>query len=154
MPAPALARRVRALAAAAVVCVSAPACNDDDGDPDGDGCVDRPASCEQLYPPEWDEVWQNTIEPTCTAQGSSCHFSADASGAANGGPIFADQAQAYGRLLDGEHPLVVPGDPECSPLYFRLATDDTALRMPPGEAPVDERALCSIAAWIESGADP
>lgn len=112
-----------------------------------------PSECDQLYPAQWQEVWDNTLAISCTSQGSACHASEDASGAA-GGLVLRDPAEAHDLLTAGDEPYVVPGDSACSPLFVRLATDDPNFRMPPGADGVDERALCSIAAWIDEGAAP
>ena len=96
-----------------------------------------------------------TLTPDCATGGLSCHASADAQGAALDGLFFADADEARALLLEarGESTFVVPGDPSCSQLVIRLATDDTVKRMPPGTTlPAGE--VCSIAQWVQMGAMP
>lgn len=138
----------RSLAALLAGCALALACGDDTGD-DGALCVDLPAQdCAQSYPPTWDEVWAQTVQPSCTPGEDACHASANASGS-QGGLIFSDQATSYRSLLDGG--FLDPEDPGCSDFMVRMLTEDPVLRMPPGMT-VDEGHLCSITRWIEAGA--
>lgn len=94
--------------------------------------------CTLLYPPTWEQVWQQTISTTCTG-GSACH---------SGGLSFGDPDIAHAGLLKE----LVPGDPNCSHLMQRLESDDPDFRMPPGNTPLAAGARCSIATWIANGA--
>jgi hypothetical protein len=47
---------------------------------------------------------------------------------------------------------IVPGSPGASDFYRRLVTDDSELRMPQKEPPLDPRAIETIRRWIEQGA--
>jgi hypothetical protein len=49
--------------------------------------------------------------------------------------------------------LVIAGDPLCSPLFVRIATDDAEIRMPPGSSGLAPGAVCSIGTWIADGAE-
>ena len=130
-------------------------CNDDTGDGDvGDGppCSSRDASaCTPLYEPTWDRVHAQTIAPRCGVAGSACHAEPTASGASNG-LVVTDLEATRTALI--EHEFVIPGDAACSGLIIRLDTDDDMLRMPPGAQALDETERCSVAQWIENGADP
>ncbi|MFO7561542.1 MAG: hypothetical protein R6X02_02765 [Enhygromyxa sp.] len=97
--------------------------------------------CALLYPPTWEQVWQQTISTSCSGGGSACH-------AGEVGLSFQDPDSAYAGLA---HELVI-GDPNCSPLMLRLESDDPEFRMPPGNTPLAAGARCSIATWIANGA--
>jgi len=131
----------------------------DEGDGDDDGslaCVDvDPDGCAELYPPSWDRVYTDTLVNKCATGGLSCHGSADAEGAALGGLFFAEPSAAHALLLEdrGEESYVIPGDPDCSLLVIRLATDDPIRRMPPGST-LQDGEICSVAKWIAQGAMP
>ncbi|MEE9383781.1 MAG: c-type cytochrome domain-containing protein [Nannocystaceae bacterium] len=108
--------------------------------------------CALLYPPQWAYVFGQTLLPGCGA-GVACHASDQAAGAV-GGLVFDASTRAYARLLAGPRPLVVAGDPWCSPLILRLESEDPAFRMPPGNTALAAGARCSIARWISDGALP
>jgi hypothetical protein len=147
--------------AALMVGLAVIGCSDpstDDEDEDGDDaipeCIEYELSgCSALYPPTYDQVWTQTFANGCAEVGGACHGQDGAAGAVRG-LTFVDPQTTWDHLmLAGETgPLVVPGDPQCSPLFVRLATDDPAIRMPPGAAPLDPNALCSIGTWISDGA--
>jgi hypothetical protein len=119
------------------------ACTGDGGEDEGaPECVEIDyEGCALLYPPTWDQVWQQTISTTCSGGGSACH-------AGDVGLTFGDQNTAYTGLM---HEVVV-GDPACSPLMLRLESEDPGFRMPPGNTPLAAGARCSIATWIANGA--
>lgn len=141
----------------ALVLVGSCASDDDGSGDDADAvpeCVEYALEgCAPLYPATYDQVWTQTLSKGC-AEGSACHANDDAAGAKYG-LTFVDPQQTFDHLmLVGERgALVVPGEPLCSPLFVRLATDDPAIRMPPGSSGLDAGALCSIGTWISSGAD-
>ena len=136
----------------------ASACPDDGGD-DDDGplpCVDIDADgCAPLYAPTWDNVFAMTLTTDCATGGLSCHGSEDALGAELHGLSFADANGANALLLEDRDAstFVMPGDPSCSQLVVRLATDDTVKRMPPGTT-LSEGEICSVAQWVAMGAMP
>lgn len=107
--------------------------------------------CAPLYPPSYDQVWNQTLSNGCAEFGTACHAQEDAAGAL-GGMTFVDPQQSWDHMLMASEPLVVPGDPLCSELLVRLASDDPAIRMPPGTSGLADGALCSIATWIAEGA--
>jgi hypothetical protein len=113
-------------------------------------CVaDLPTSCAPLYPPTFDQIFTNTLAPSCALSGSGCH----APEGGQGGLVFADADSAYALLLgktDGRA-RVAPGDPACSLLIERLYATDPAQLMPRGAAlPDAER--CAFIHWIADGA--
>lgn len=121
--------------------VGAPACG-------GDDCVEVSTSCEPLYEPTFDNVWQNTLVASC-AVGSTCHTS----GGDRGGLSLDDADRAYAELLgdSGDDARVLAGDPSCSALIRRIVTDDEGEAMPPG-APLSEAERCAVIQWVANGA--
>ena len=107
--------------------------------------------CAPLYPATYDQVWNQTLSKGCAEFGTACHAQDDAAGALDG-MTFVDPQQSWDHMLMADEPLVVPGDPLCSELFVRLASEDPAVRMPPGSSGLDDGALCSIATWIAEGA--
>jgi hypothetical protein len=102
--------------------------------------------CAPQYPPTFDRIRANTLLLSC-AIGTGCH------GVHAPTPLLSlsgDEEGAYAALLG--HALVIPGDPECSPLIQRLESSDASFRMPRGgELPASER--CAIVQWIADGAN-
>jgi hypothetical protein len=121
----------------------------DDGDvPE---CVEYELDgCMALYPPTYDQVWTQTLANSCGQPGSACHAQ-DGSGGAVDGLLFVDPQASWDHMTS--EALVVPGDPLCSPLFVRLATDDPGIRMPPGTSGLAPTAVCSIGTWIANGAE-
>ena len=107
-------------------------------------CVDLPVSCDPLYEPTFDNVYTNTLQPTCGFEGTACH-SADG---AQGGLVFAELEASYDNVLD----RIEPGDPACSLLIQRIDAPDVADAMPPGD-PLSEAERCAIRMWIDAGAE-
>ncbi|MEQ9319896.1 MAG: c-type cytochrome domain-containing protein [Polyangiaceae bacterium] len=122
--------------------LGAPACA-------GEDCVDVSTSCEPLYEPTFDNVWQNTLVTSC-AVGSTCH----SAGADRGGLTLDDADRAYDELLGngGDDPRVSPGDPGCSEVIRRLVSDDSGEVMPPGSA-LSEAERCAVIQWVANGAE-
>lgn len=145
------------------------ACGDDAGAPaahadgsvpvnPGNECLDPlprgPDACMLRIQPTFAAIHANILAPTCGAAttGASCH------GPRGGmaGLFLHDRDEAYANLLakrDGRA-RVVPGDPECSLLVYRVESDDPAVWMPPGPAMLDEKDRCAIITWIAMGAEP
>jgi hypothetical protein len=138
-----------------VALTTAVGCDEDDGGDDGlPACVDFDTmACTPQYPPEFDRVFTETLQPTCGVAGSACHGEPDADGTP-GGMLVTDADGTYATLLGegGGTQFVVVGDPLCSLMMVRLNVDDPALVMPPGQQPIDEDVRCSIATWIAEGA--
>ncbi|PRQ05708.1 c-type cytochrome domain-containing protein [Enhygromyxa salina] len=154
--------RWHAIAVILVAMALAAGCEAGNDDDNGSGdaipeCVEYTLDgCAPLYPASYDQVWTQTLDSGCAEFGTACHAQADAAGATRG-LTFVDPQQTYDHLtmtsMTSElGPLVVPGDPLCSPLFVRLATDDAAIRMPPGGTGLSAGALCSIGTWIADGA--
>lgn len=137
--------------ALALAIIGVCACDDA---PAGPSCVSVDEQCAVTVPPRWSRIHEDVL-PSC-AGNSACHVDADASGAQNGLVFGGDAAATLERLLDpkeaGAEPWVVPGDAACSPLFVRLATEDPALRMPPGQEPLPVGQRCAVQRWIDAGA--
>jgi hypothetical protein len=126
-------------------------------DPPGDDGSEAPEcieyeldGCTALYPATYDQVWTQTLSNSCAQSGSACHAQAGSGGAVDG-LVLVDPQASWDHMMSAE--LIVPGDPRCSPLFVRLATDDPAIRMPPGSSGLPPTALCSIGTWISEGAE-
>ena len=105
--------------------------------------------CTPLYAPSFDNIFQNTLQPTCAQNGASCHTAAGHMG----GLTYEDPDQAYDLLLgqvDGRA-RVLPGNPACSILIERLFASDPLRAMPPG-APLSAPERCAFVQWIAQGA--
>lgn len=103
-------------------------------------------SCTPLYEPSYENVFANTLKPTCAKSGVSCH----ASTGRQGGLAFEDADESYRMLLESTQ-AVRAGDPSCSPLVGRIAATDGKVRMPPGRS-LEATEQCSIIQWIANGA--
>jgi hypothetical protein len=110
-------------------------------------CVEVASDCAPLYEPSFEQVFTRTLAPTCAGGGSACHGSEGG----RGGLVFAEKSASHAALVGGG--LVVPGDPGCSELVARLASDDPDVQMPPG-APLSVAERCAIERWIAGGATP
>jgi hypothetical protein len=129
---------------------------DDDGHehPEIPECVEYALEgCAPLYPATYGQVWEQTFSDGCAEFGTACHAQDDSEGAKNG-LTFVDPLVSHEFLVGPSHhgPLIVPGDPLCSPLFVRLVSDDPEIRMPPGTSGLDPGAVCSIGTWISDGA--
>jgi hypothetical protein len=112
------------------------------GGGDGECIPDLPEACTPQYDPTFDEVWQNTLEPTCAVSG--CH----GGGSASGGLAMPDIDATHGTLIDAVY--VIPGDASCSHLVDHLEPAGLG-DMPPGVT-LDEAERCAIRQWIDAGA--
>ena len=108
----------------------------------GAPCAPEPGACAPLYEPTWDNVYANTLEPTCGLAGG-CH-GPDAATA--GFEVSEDQDATYASFLG----KLEPPDASCS-LAIRRMHLDGASGMPPG-APLDDAEICAIQLWVEAGA--
>ena len=124
----------------------------DDGGPMPPECVAVETECTPQLPAEFARLHEEVLLPVCGVQGGACHGTAGAAGAEGGLVIDADLDTAFGTLMEGPDPFVVPGDAACSPLLARVNTDDAAYLMPPGEAGLADGLRCSLAQWVEAGA--
>lgn len=105
------------------------------------------ATCQPLYDPTFDNVYEKTLAKTCALSGSSCH---SAEGA-QGGLSFESADAAYEHLTGGGDPKVKSGDAACSLLVERIESTDDATLMPPG-SPLSDAERCAIEQWIQNGA--
>lgn len=97
-----------------------------------------------LYDPTFENVFDNTLKPSCGTGGTACH----APEGAQAGLVLADVDAAHAALLEGR---VEPGDAACSLMMQRLESDDPGFQMPPGRKLRDAE-RCAIQRWIEGGA--
>jgi hypothetical protein len=111
----------------------------------GDECLtDLNADCAPLYEPTFENVFEETLAPSCGLPGTSCH---SAEGRKNG-LAFAELEEAHRLLLEGR---VEPGDASCSLIMRRISSDDLGVQMPPGRKLIDSE-RCAIQKWIQDGA--
>ena len=109
------------------------------------------ADCAPLYTPDFENVFNNTLNKSCTAGGGSCHSSTGA----KGDLILSDKETAYAALTTARcgHALIQTDNLLCSPLLIRLGSKEPGILMPPGN-PLDDNELCAIVTWIRNGAKP
>jgi hypothetical protein len=107
-------------------------------------CVEVDLACQPLYPPVFEQVFTQTLQPKCGVAGGACH-SRDGQKA---GLVLDDRDEAYRRLVEGGR--VVPGEPSCSILVERVYAP-ASLRMPPGRTLADAE-RCALVQWVASGA--
>jgi hypothetical protein len=113
-------------------------------------CAAIDETCAPLYQPTFDNIYSNTLVPTCAPDGRSCH-SRDGQA---GGIEYSDPDTAYDLLLgsaDGRA-RVVPFDASCSLLVKRIETNRASQLMPPGDR-LPEAERCAIELWIQNGAE-
>jgi hypothetical protein len=129
------------LAAVVALGVLAPGCGHD--------CVEVDLTCNQLYEPTFENVFERTLLQKCGTEGDTCH---SVDGHMNG-LVFAEIDDAYAELLgltpDGAR--VIPGDPSCSEMIMRISADDPDYLMPPGE-PLSPQERCALVKWVAAGA--
>lgn len=110
-----------------------------------DACVEVPApDCTAQYAPTFDNVFNNTLLPRCGVAGSACH----ATEGGRGGLVFAEIEASYQALTAARVDSEAPG---CGTLLERVAADEPARLMPPGD-PLSDGVLCSITQWVAAGA--
>jgi hypothetical protein len=111
-------------------------------------CIDVVTTCNPLYPPEFDNVYANTLTSACGSTAIGCHSAAGRAG----GMSFEDPATAHAALLAGR---VEPGDASCSEMIVRAGSPGADYQMPPKPASaVDASELCALVQWVENGALP
>ena len=108
-------------------------------------CINVAASCSPAYEPTFDNVFRNTLKPSCALAGPSCHAAAGM----KAGLVLEDVDTAF-RLL-GERGRAVPGDPQCSLVTRRIESSDVGFMMPPG-LPLPPGEKCAIVQWVAHGA--
>lgn len=106
-------------------------------------CIELEPTCAPLYPPTWDNVFTNTIEPKCGTGGSGCHEGLNA----KAGLRLDDPDTAHAMLTN----YVLPSDPGCSELLQRVYSTSSSLRMPRGSS-LPEAERCALQQWVLAGA--
>ena len=102
-------------------------------------CLDPLEPCDPLYEPTFDEVYANTLEPSCALGG--CHDAESTKGSLD----LSSPDVAYAALVDDGRAL--PSDAECSQVIRRLVNGS----MPPG-APLSKEEICAVQSWVAEGA--
>jgi hypothetical protein len=71
------------------------------------------------------------------------------------GGFRLDDRDSYTSPADSGVPPIIPGDPQASPLWQRIVSEDASEQMPPPEhgQPLTEQERQWIAEWIEQGAE-
>lgn len=109
----------------------------------GEPCVEVPDTCTPQYDPTFDQVYANTITPSCALSG--CH---GGDGDHHGMDLSGTADDAWSTWVD--QGFVAPGEPGCGPVVARLESTGEE-RMPPG-APLSDEERCAIRTWIADGA--
>jgi len=141
-----------AQAAVTTMALGIAACADDGSSMNGGACLaELELDCTPTYPPTFDEIYARRLQRTCAANGGLCHGPEGA----QGGLGFADADAAYQALLGDRagHPLVIPGDPECSVLIQRLESEDPNFVMPSRGPRLSAGQRCAIRQWVANGAE-
>lgn len=138
--------RVRTFSSATVALLAAlVGCKGDEGP----ACapVEVDVSCAPSYEPTYENLFRETLQPSCGRGGTVCHGPEGN----QGGLTFADR-EASRRALLGAPGVVRAGDPSCSELVRRVVSTEGMIRMPPGASlPTGEQ--CAIIRWIGEGAE-
>jgi cytochrome c len=109
-------------------------------------CIDVTTTCQELYPPTFDNVYKTTIKGSCGFDRVGCHSRAGHAG----GMSFEDEQTAYQALTSGR---VKPGDPGCSLMIVRTGSPGADYQMPPPPAtPLSETEECALIKWVANGA--
>jgi hypothetical protein len=109
-------------------------------------CVELDPTCAPLYPPTWDNVFDNTVHPKCGTGGSGCHEGVGA----RAGLRLDDRDLAYVNLTTRKDYVLVD-DPGCSQLLERVYTTSSSLRMPRGSR-LSDAERCALSRWVLAGA--
>ena len=114
-------------------------------------CITVDTACLPGYQPTFDNVWKNTLQPTC-ATSSSCHNAAGHQGNLD----MSTEDTAYSDLLmpakiDPKRDRVTPGDPACSLMIVRTDSPGADYQMPPG-TPLTAPERCALIQWVQCGA--
>lgn len=106
-------------------------------------CSNPPVpDCTGTPPPDLATLQATVLGPRCVVM-TACHSFEEH----QGGVILATPEAAASSLA----PYVIPGDPRCSDLGFRVTTDEPLLRMPPANR-LSAAERCAVLAWIRDGA--
>ncbi|MBP9087713.1 MAG: hypothetical protein KBG15_16440 [Kofleriaceae bacterium] len=110
-------------------------------------CITLAPTCQPLYPPTFENVYNNTIAKKCGGDSTSCHSREGM----RGGLDLTDRATAFAALTSGSSRRAVAGDAACSGLIVRISSTGHAWSMPP-EAPLGEAERCALEQWVQNGA--
>jgi len=98
--------------------------------------------------------YEQTIFPILNGKCHQCH-----SGPRAKGKLRMDTADQFSRRIGGEHPVIVPGNPEASLMLIKASlprTDGDAMPPPPARArgaePLTAAELDLVRQWIAAGA--
>jgi hypothetical protein len=92
-----------------------------------------------------DTFFELKVRPVLAGSCIKCHGPKKASGG-----LRLDSREAM--LKGGDNgPVIVPGDPEASPLVVAIRHDDEVLKMPPTK-PLPKAVTADLTAWVASGA--
>jgi hypothetical protein len=137
--------RFRSLAvtcAAALLAIAAAGCSDEPPT-----CISLAPSCQPLYPPTFENVYNNTISKKCGGDSASCHSIEGM----HGGLILADRATAFTALTTAGSRRAVANDAACSGMIVRINSTGHPWSMPP-ESPLGAAERCAVEQWVQNGA--
>ncbi len=114
---------------------------------DPPACITVDLTCQPLYVPTFDNVYNNTLKLGCGSERVSCHSREGR----KGGMTFEDPQHAFDALLAGR---VTPGDASCSEMIVRTGSPGAAYQMPQGptSAALSAAEHCALVQWVQSGA--
>jgi hypothetical protein len=96
--------------------------------------------------PDAEVLFMRDIAPILAKRCFSCH---DVNTKEPGGELRLD---TYEGMTKGEHPAVIPGDPDYSGIILRVTEEDASSRMPRDDDPLSAAQISLIRRWIEAGA--
>ncbi len=96
--------------------------------------------------PATEVLFMRDIVPILVQRCFTCH---DANAKEPGGELRID---TYEGLTKGDHPAVLPGEPDESGIILRLTEEDSSSRMPRDEDPLPKAQIDLIRRWIQAGA--
>jgi mono/diheme cytochrome c family protein len=96
--------------------------------------------------PAAEVLFMRDIAPILAQRCFSCH---DAKAKEPGGELRLD---TYEGMTKGDHPAVLPGEPEYSGIILRATEEDGSSRMPRDADPLPRAQIDLIRRWIKAGA--
>lgn len=91
-------------------------------------------------------LFMRDIAPILVQRCFSCH---DANAKEPGGDVRLD---TYEGMTKGDHPAVLPGEPEDSAIIVRVTEEDSSSRMPRDAEALTPAQIALIRRWIQAGA--
>ena len=114
-------------------------------------CQSEQIDLSQVVEPDGPVSFAADVQPLfrATCGGVGCHI-----GETTNGVNLTTHAQVLESIgLQYNAPIVVPGEPENSPLLDKLSPDPQfGTRMPQGRAPLSGDQIALVRTWIEEGA--